>query len=223
MTFGGDDFVESSISSSHHSKSRHDSFSSRHSAASSSSSSHSKVSGSHRHVRSHKKIDQTKSIFEDESVQIPSSSGAASLLEKPSQKKVLNHVPIQVEQPRVKYNMDLRLNPVNYEPTAKANMQTSVIKMRHHSKHKKFHFEHKTYARERLQTMPTNDANANYVNFIEEQKMKLRHIQKSANMSRQLRALRESQQVEMKYETVADNFDEVERFLNLGSPAKSSK
>ena len=135
-------------------------------------------------------------------------------------------MPIQVQQPRVKYNMDLRLNPVNYEPALKTNVQTSVIKMRHKTRHRreqKFLFEKKNFTREKLQTVDTSDTNSNYINFIEEQKMKLKHIQKSTNLSRQMRALRESQQVQMKYETVNDNFDEVERYLDLGSPVKTSQ
>ena len=195
--FTEDDFIESSIYKT--SKVEQSSDSKFDNSSYSSSSRHRRR---HHHSRHSKSEEQLK---EDEGVQIQSSDFSSS------------H-----KKPTPKLGMDLRLNQVDYEPKEKVNQQTSSIKIhKGRRKHKeKIELPKRTYARPILQKLTITDTNTNYLGFIEEQKIQLKHIQKSTNASRQMRALRESQQILMKYETTGDDFDEVERALSLRSPIK---
>ena len=107
-----------------------------------------------------------------------------------------------------------------HPPEEPTKPQKQEKKRRRRKKPVLFDFQRRSKPLPTLQVMPAQDSNVNYLNFIEEQKMKLRHIRQGNNASRQMRALRQAQVVVHNYEIADDNFDEVERALQLRSPAK---
>ena len=110
--------------------------------------------------------------------------------------------------------------PPEKEPPAAPPKQKKPEKRRRRKKHAILDIPKRTKPIPTLQVMPPQDSNVNYLNFIEEQKLKLRHIRQGTNASRQMRALRQSQVIAHNYEIADDNFDEVERALQLRSPLK---
>ena len=60
--------------------------------------------------------------------------------------------------------------------------------------------------RKQVNVTPMNELQSNYIDFIEEQKMKLKSINQSIQSSRQLRAMRESNLTKIQYTKSSDPF-----------------